>query len=637
MITVPRFGFRAGWRRNFASRAMLALWVSAFLLLPAPLLYADPPTNIPVPGGTWTLMDASELNDCDSTDCGHMLCYCDNSGNFLLGQDYSEGSDGVECPSDFLSWYHRDANGNIDSVVRQTSSSCPAHDSLSVLWYSTPWALGTSWENRGSGTSYTWTGADQNGCFCAEDNSCVGNCGGSAGTGGGQGSTASGSATPAAQPAVLEVLNPSLASAELWLDDQLLGIGHGQYATTEGTHTLVVRVDGFVPATVELELRAGEIHSLEEVRLSPERAALLVESSVAGASVSLAGAAMGTTPFGAPLRMEAAGGTHRLEVTRDGYDPLVALVSLDVNAETSVQITLQTVSAGAPSTCEGPCTSLVSDRYLVQRDGTVVDFDANLVWQNLWPGQQVSSADRHFRENSRGERELYDGDADEYCSELTYAGYSNWRVPTRSELRSIATTRIYSGCYFNDQVFEGACDSYHTSERGMNGQYYVDFTDLDENYWTGGGWGWVRCVHSRDDRALTSTAALPATGTASSVATPPVVQAPPPLIGLNSEWVGTYRCAQGLTNATLSVRNVTNNSVTAVFAFAHGRISGSYWLHGTVDPATRDVLWRTGDWIQQPSGYMTVGLAGTISQDGQRMSGTVSHSSCSDFDLSRVP
>ena len=60
------------------------------------------------------------------------------------------------------------------------------------------------------------------------------------------------------------------------------------------------------------------------------------------------------------------------------------------------------------------------DSLLINGDGTVTDIRTDLTWQ-----QQVPSSTKEWKE------------ALSYCESLSLAGYSDWRLPTREELRSI--------------------------------------------------------------------------------------------------------------------------------------------------------------------------------------------------------
>jgi hypothetical protein len=104
-------------------------------------------------------------------------------------------------------------------------------------------------------------------------------------------------------------------------------------------------------------------------------------------------------------------------------------------------------------------------------------------------------------------------------------------------------------------------------------------------------------------------------------------------------WKGSYLgCTQGPTGLTLIVTPAgkTGNQLAAKFEF-HALPSnsavppGSYTMKGYLFPGV--VVLYASKWIKQPSGYITVDLAGPLPKAG-RFSGAVS--SCSTFSLKRT-
>ena len=75
-------------------------------------------------------------------------------------------------------------------------------------------------------------------------------------------------------------------------------------------------------------------------------------------------------------------------------------------------------------------------------DGTVTDTDTGLMWQQEGPGLSMTWKK-----------------ALEYCEELSFAGYSDWHLPSREELRSIVDYRKYNPAidtkYFSDIEMSG--------------------------------------------------------------------------------------------------------------------------------------------------------------------------------------
>ena len=115
-----------------------------------------------------------------------------------------------------------------------------------------------------------------------------------------------------------------------------------------------------------------------------------------------------------------------------------------------------------------------------------------------------------------------------------------------------------------------------------------------------------------------------------------VVVAPPPAVALRSgdEWIGTYTCAQGQTDLALHVSRVWGENVEAVFDFSHAPsgAAGAYEMRGTVGPEG-DVELLPGPWLRHPSGYVSVGMRGTVR--GDSFTGRIENSTCGGFALRR--
>jgi hypothetical protein len=95
-------------------------------------------------------------------------------------------------------------------------------------------------------------------------------------------------------------------------------------------------------------------------------------------------------------------------------------------------------------------------------DGTVTDQVTRLIWQ-----QQLNSQAMTWQE------------AQQYCQQLSLAGYSDWRLPTIRELRSISDDRLAQPS-LNPQFFSGAaavpCWSATTQINRPERAWYTDFT-----------------------------------------------------------------------------------------------------------------------------------------------------------------
>jgi len=123
---------------------------------------------------------------------------------------------------------------------------------------------------------------------------------------------------------------------------------------------------------------------------------------------------------------------------------------------------------------------------------------------------------------------------------------------------------------------------------------------------------------------------------------PAEASAPPSPLKDKQTWSGYYTCGQGKTSlilkisSVLEIKNTDILKVEAIFDFNHGngRAVGKYNLYGQYNPKNRTFLLNPGDWIQQPPGYVTVGMDGKISSNGKHYTGKILYSGCSEFDLS---
>ena len=117
---------------------------------------------------------------------------------------------------------------------------------------------------------------------------------------------------------------------------------------------------------------------------------------------------------------------------------------------------------------------------------------------------------------------------------------------------------------------------------------------------------------------------------------------PPSPLKDKQTWSGYYACSQGVAslilriNSVLEIKNTDVLNVEAIFDFDYGdrRGVGKYYLYGQYNPKNRTLLLNPGDWIQRPSGYLTVGMDGKISSDGKHYTGKILSSGCREFDLS---
>jgi len=103
------------------------------------------------------------------------------------------------------------------------------------------------------------------------------------------------------------------------------------------------------------------------------------------------------------------------------------------------------------------------------------------------------------------------------------------------------------------------------------------------------------------------------------------------------QWVGTYVCAQGRTIMTLSIRSVDGTQVDSTFRFQTAdNTMGEFHMSGTFDPSTKRLLLVPGAWIQDPTGFTAAGLDGTMSSDGSKLTGRITHEACGEFEAYRA-
>ena len=94
-------------------------------------------------------------------------------------------------------------------------------------------------------------------------------------------------------------------------------------------------------------------------------------------------------------------------------------------------------------------------------DTTFVDTKTNLMWQDTHYTTQEDGAYKNNRSIGKAGNLRY---AVNYCRRLNYAGYSDWRLPTKDELMEVH--RIYG------QVFENSRDGDFWSATPATGRKY---------------------------------------------------------------------------------------------------------------------------------------------------------------------
>jgi hypothetical protein len=116
-----------------------------------------------------------------------------------------------------------------------------------------------------------------------------------------------------------------------------------------------------------------------------------------------------------------------------------------------------------------------------------------------------------------------------------------------------------------------------------------------------------------------------------------------PATAIAGQWTGKYTCAQGITALLLDVADTGEGAISANFTFGPLPENpdvprGAYRMEGSFDSGTRKVKLHGIKWIDAPSGYVMVDLAGRMDADGTRISGLVPDwPGCTVFEISRSP
>jgi hypothetical protein len=106
-------------------------------------------------------------------------------------------------------------------------------------------------------------------------------------------------------------------------------------------------------------------------------------------------------------------------------------------------------------------------------------------------------------------------------------------------------------------------------------------------------------------------------------------------------WLGSYRCAQGLTGLRLDIQAAPGGSATATFNFYALQSNpsvpaGEFTMTGTY--SATGIALSPGHWvIQPPANYVMVGLTGgPVTANGKTLTGHITTPPCTTFDVTKV-
>lgn len=137
-------------------------------------------------------------------------------------------------------------------------------------------------------------------------------------------------------------------------------------------------------------------------------------------------------------------------------------------------------------------------------------------------------------------------------------------------------------------------------------------------------------ITSEDDPAATTPDSRPDAGEKSQAAKFTDPFAP------GQDWTGTYTCEQGLTDLDLKIVAMHDDTIDdALFDFdwEGGPTTGSYHLSGSFDPSSGIATLTPGNWVDQPSGWISVGMSGPASENG--FSGNITNGACTTFSITK--
>lgn len=127
--------------------------------------------------------------------------------------------------------------------------------------------------------------------------------------------------------------------------------------------------------------------------------------------------------------------------------------------------------------------------YSVNSDGTILDKNTNLTWQNRWldnNGNQINFIKSKWQS------------ACDYCDSLELGGYSDWRLPTKHELFSVVDLSKSNPAI--NTSFANTKNTYYWSETSnsynTNNAWYVNFSDGYVGEQSKNNGLYVRCVRS---------------------------------------------------------------------------------------------------------------------------------------------
>ena len=274
--------------------------------------------------------------------------------------------------------------------------------------------------------------------------------------------------------------------AELWIDNQKVGTGTwtGQLSS-RSSHYLEARKKGHMSRSLNFDIVEGGTVTQTIGSPEPLYGSIEVLSEPSGAVVKVDGKQVGTTPF---ILNEVLIEDHRIEVSKDGYEPYTATFTLSHNQHLPLNYTLQK---------EQPKPNVVINKDRGRLNGHEwVDLGLSVLWATSNVGASSPSDYGNYyawgetktkSSYTEGNSKTYNVVMPDISGEPKYdAATANWgegwRMPTKEELEELVDK----------------CDWEWTSQSGRNG-YKVTGPNGNSIFLPAAGWRYGTSLDSAGD------------------------------------------------------------------------------------------------------------------------------------------
>ena len=114
-------------------------------------------------------------------------------------------------------------------------------------------------------------------------------------------------------------------------------------------------------------------------------------------------------------------------------------------------------------------------------------------------------------------------------------------------------------------------------------------------------------------------------------------------VEIDGLWRGQYICAQGVTGVDLTIetpQDAPKGNVTALFEFyplpENPTETGAFEMTGSFDAVDQVLILDAEAWVEQPEGWIMVGLKAAVGQRDSIMTGRIDTDGCGGIFLERM-